>query len=67
VTVELEDGGRVVREARAGGSYLSAEDPRLHFGLGDATRVDRVIVRYPGGKLVVRNDVAVDRVLRIAG
>ena len=49
VTVVLDDGRRLVREARAGSSYLSSEDPRLHFGLGDATRVREVVVRYPGG------------------
>ena len=30
-----------------GGSYQSASDPRLHFGLGDATRVDSVEVHWP--------------------
>ena len=36
---------------RAGGtSYLSASDPRLLFGLGTATAVDEVEVRWPGGR-----------------
>ncbi len=39
VTVTLPDGTELVREARAGGSYLASEDPRLHFGLGDAAEV----------------------------
>ena len=33
-----------------GGSYLSASDPRLHFGLGAAQRADRVDVRWPSGR-----------------
>ena len=33
-----------------GGSYLSASDPRLHFGLGPARMVDRVEVRWPSGR-----------------
>ena len=37
VTVELPDGRRLVGEVHAGSSYLSSEDPRLHFGLGSAT------------------------------
>jgi hypothetical protein len=36
-------------EVRANSSYLSASDPRLHFGLGAATRVDRIVVRWPSG------------------
>ncbi|HZT31092.1 MAG TPA: CRTAC1 family protein [Bryobacteraceae bacterium] len=33
-----------------GGSYLSRDDPRLHFGLGDCPAVDRVTVRWPAGR-----------------
>ena len=64
VTVVLDDGRRLVREARAGGSYLSSEDPRLHFGLGDATRVREVVVRYPGGAVTRLADVGADRLVR---
>jgi hypothetical protein len=32
-----------------GASYLTASDPRLLFGLGPATRVDAVEVRWPSG------------------
>ena len=38
VTVVLPDGQRLVRQVQAGSSYLSSEDPRLHFGLGNATK-----------------------------
>ena len=43
--------GRVTQtdEARANSSYLSASDPRLHFGLGRATRVDRIVITWPAG------------------
>jgi hypothetical protein len=33
----------------SGGSYASTHDPRLHFGLGDATSVDLIEVRWPSG------------------
>jgi enediyne biosynthesis protein E4 len=36
-------------EVRSGGSYLSQNDLRLHFGLGDARRVDRVEISWPFG------------------
>ncbi|MGI8785704.1 MAG: CRTAC1 family protein [Acidobacteriota bacterium] len=46
--VELTASGRKqVDEVRAGDSYLSSSDRRLHFGLAGATSVDRVIVRWP--------------------
>ena len=65
VTVGLPDGRRLTREARVGSSYLSSEDPRLHFGLGDASHVREVVVRYPGGRVEKLRDVRADRVLRV--
>jgi Na+-translocating ferredoxin:NAD+ oxidoreductase RnfD subunit len=63
VTVILPDGRRLVQEARAGSSYLSSEDPRLHFGLGKQTRVREVVARYPDGRLTRLRDVAADRIV----
>jgi hypothetical protein len=40
---------RYVQEVRSGSSYISNNDIRLHFGLGDATDVSRVEVRWPNG------------------
>src|SRR6266700_7879870 len=40
VTLETA-AGRQVREVKAGGSYLSSSDPRIHFGIGDGS-VERV-------------------------
>ena len=40
-----------VDEVRAGGSYLSTSDPRLHFGLGSAASFDRIEVLWPSGLL----------------
>ena len=50
VTAVLPDGRRLVREVQAGSSYLSSEDPRVHFGLGRATKVSELIVRFPSGR-----------------
>jgi hypothetical protein len=53
-------GARVVVSARGwrwtswrvgGGSFQSASDPRLHFGLGDVDRVERVEVTWPSGQV----------------
>ena len=44
-------GGRVLhRQVKGGGSYISSNDPRLLIGLGEAERVDRVVVRWPSGE-----------------
>lgn len=49
VTVEIT-GRKLMRQCQSAGSYLSASDPRVHFGLGKATVLDRVTVVWPDGK-----------------
>jgi hypothetical protein len=63
VSVTLPDGRKLVREVHAGSSYLSSEDPRVHFGLGSARRVAKLEVRLPDGRIVRRANVAVDRIV----
>jgi hypothetical protein len=47
--VTVTAGGRKqVREVRSASSFMSQNDMRLHFGLGAATRVDQIEVRWPG-------------------
>ena len=52
-------------EVRGGGSYLSQNDLRLHFGLGSTTKIDVVEVRWPTGKTESFKDVAADRIYSI--
>ena len=49
-----------VAQRFGGGSYLSASDPRLHFGLGSARRVDRLEVTWPSGRVDQHADLAAD-------
>jgi hypothetical protein len=50
--VEISANNRTqIHEVRSGGSYLSHNDMRLHFGLGNAQRVDRIRVRWPNGRV----------------
>ena len=65
VTAVLPDGRRLVREVQAGGSYLSSEDPRPHFGLGSAATVSELIVRFPNGSTTRLHDVAADRLVTV--
>ena len=51
------------RYRRSGSSYLSESDPRLTFGLGDATRADRLEVRWPSGATQVLENVPAGRLL----
>lgn len=48
VTLEMEDRTKRIAESQTCRSYLSAADPRVHFGLGDASVVKRLLVRWPG-------------------
>jgi hypothetical protein len=50
VVLELEGGRRLTRFAKGGGSYLSAGDPRLLFGLGESGQVARVTVKWSWGE-----------------
>ena len=43
------NGMRQRNDVISGASYLSSNDMRLHFGLGDATRVDGVEIHWPSG------------------
>jgi hypothetical protein len=48
--VAVTVGGKtLVEEVRAGGSYASRHDLRLHFGMAAATQADAVVVRWPDG------------------
>ena len=61
--VEVVRNGRATlwRRARADGSYASANDPRVHVGLGEEAEVSRVRVHWPSGDVEEWSDVAVDR------
>ena len=64
--IEVEAGGRrQVREVTAGSSYLSQSALTAHFGLGSATAVDRLTVRWPEGRVQVIEGLPVNRRLRL--
>ena len=64
--VWIEAGGRRRRSYVHGGvTYLSQNDRRVHFGLGDTTRVDRVEIRWPSGARQLLENLAVDRCVQV--
>jgi hypothetical protein len=52
-------------EVRSGGSYLSQNDLRMHFGLGDARAVERIEIAWPSGTRQVVRDQTVNRIVTI--
>ncbi len=60
--VEIDAGGRVlVRIHQPQTSYLSGNDPRVHFGLGALAVVPRLTVRWPSGLVQSWTGLAADR------
>ena len=53
-------------EAISENGYLSQGDPRPHFGLGQHTSVDKLIIHWPSGTTQVLEHVAADQILKVA-
>jgi hypothetical protein len=65
-TVHLTAGGQRQRgDVMSGGSFESSNDFRLHFGLGEATTVDKVEIRWPDGAKETYTLPSVDRYFAI--
>lgn len=65
-SVTVKACGKTQFEAlRNGGSYLSRDDSRLHFGLGDCGKVDRLIIRWPAGGAQEMDAIAVNRYITL--
>ena len=54
-----------IREIHAGSGYLSSPPPEAHFGLGEATSIDRIEVRWPNGTVTGIENPDVDQVLAV--
>jgi hypothetical protein len=65
--VYLTAGGIRQREdVLSGGSYLSSNDMRVHFGLGDTSKVDQVEIHWPSGAVEKLGLPALDRIYTIS-
>ena len=58
-------GGAQWNHATTATGYSSASDKRVHFGLGDATRVDKLEIWWPSGLYQVLTGIAPDRILTV--
>ena len=64
--LRLTAGGTTqVREVRAGSSYLGQHDLRVHFGLGRATAIERLEIRWPNGQTETVTGVAANQIVTI--
>ena len=64
VVVET-DGGKQIDEIRASGSYQSASELVVHFGLGKAQQANRVTVRFPNGHSRSFDNVKANQMLSV--
>jgi len=64
--VELRQRGRkLLRRAHADSSYLSANDIRVHFGLGEEARIEEITVHWPSGECEAWDRIQADRIVTI--
>ena len=56
---------RQIQEVRSGGSFFSQNDFRLHFGLGDARRIDLLEIGWPDGTVERIRDSDVDQIISV--
>jgi len=61
----LAGGRRQIDEVRSGGSYISQNDLRVHFGLGKAPRIDLLEIHWPSGVVDKLENLAADRFLTV--
>jgi enediyne biosynthesis protein E4 len=62
----MEAGGKTqVAELQSGGSYISNNDSRLHFGLGRESQASHIEIRWPSGVTEKLDSVLADQFLTI--
>lgn len=65
-TLYLTSGGtRQRRDVYTGGSFVSHSDQRAHFGVGNAERVEKLEIRWPGGEMQTLTDLPVNRLIEV--
>ncbi|MFQ5670978.1 MAG: CRTAC1 family protein [Acidobacteriota bacterium] len=64
-TLTTKSHGKLIRERKGGGSFMSASDPRLHFGLGADTRAEVLEIQWPSGLRTTLRNVPADQALTL--
>jgi hypothetical protein len=64
--LKLSSSGMVqVDQAKGGTSYMSASDPRIHFGLGKTAKIDSLVITWPSGRVDKLASVPVDSIIAV--
>ena len=59
------DGVVHMQQAEGGTSYMSASDPRIHFGLGKRTKIDALVITWPSGQVDTLRNLPVDEIVAV--
>jgi enediyne biosynthesis protein E4 len=54
-----------VEQAKGGTSYMSASDPRIHFGLGKRTKIDSLEITWPSGHVDLLTNLSLDQITAV--
>jgi hypothetical protein len=54
-----------VQQAEGGTSYMSASDPRIHFGLGKRSRIESLVITWPSGQVDKLTNVPIDKIIAV--
>ncbi len=54
-----------VEQAKGGMSYMSANDPRIHFGLGKRTKIESLEITWPSGQKDRLQNIAIDQIITV--
>ena len=64
--LKLSAGGVAqVDQAKGGTSYMSASDPRIHFGLGKRNKIDSLQITWPSGQVDKLTNIPVDAIIAV--
>jgi len=66
VVTVVTGGVKQISIVQSGTSYISQDDMRRHFGLGAATEVDEISVRWPDGTVTTQQKVKANQIVQIA-
>ena len=59
------EGFAQVKQAEGGTSYMSASDPRIHFGLGKRSKIESLVITWPSGQVDKLANVPIDSIIAV--